>query len=189
VPIIHPRILPPENVSERTTVYFGHGRVESITKPANDILGELIRGKLEVTGIMRKMYFPVDDETDLLIASAYVYVRPTRVYKNQADPPGQYRYYPDVVPREDFDVHFLMLKRMEYQIEQRPARCPQKTYEGEFEEQGLVVIPYADESGGWIRIGSFSIIHQVNWPDEIENLAFSGLCDGMKEDECEIRLY
>ena len=109
--------------------------------------------------------------------------------KTKPDPPGRYRFYPDVVPREYFDVHFFMLKRREYQIEQRPARGSQTAYEGEFEEQGLVVIPYADESGGWIRVGSFSIIHQVNWPDEIENLAFSGFRDGMEEDQWEISLY
>lgn len=187
--IIHPPVSLPKNLRERATLYLGRGEVESTTVPDNNILGELIRGKLRVTGVIRKMYFPVDDETGLTTVGTMVFVRPTRLYKKQFLPAGWYKYYPDVNPREGFDVHFLMLKRMKYQIEQRPARGPDKTFATEFEEQGLVMIPYANEKGGWIKIGSFSIIHKVDWPADVETLPFPGFHEGEKEEECVISLY
>jgi hypothetical protein len=172
VPIIGPSLRQEENISDLTTTYLARSRPGSITKPANSVLGEVDKGELKVTGFIRKVYYPVDDDTGEIIASSTVYTKPTRVVPNQPSPPGYHKYYPAVNPHPEFDLHFLLLKRMRYKIAHRPSRGPEQTYEAEIEEQGLVIMPYAQDEGSWIRVGCFSNIHQADWVDETWEIIF-----------------
>ena len=192
VPIIGPSLRQEENISGLTTTYLARSTPGSITKPANNVLGEVNKGELKVTGFMQKVYYPVDDDTGEIIASSTVYTKPTRVVKNQPSPPGYHKYYPAVNPHPEFDLHFLLLKHMRYKIEHRPSRGPEQTYEAEIEEQGLVVTPYAPEEGeerAWIRVGCFSNIHQADWVDETWDIIFPEAENPGHDKELTISLY
>jgi hypothetical protein len=188
VQIVSPSLRDSENISSLATTYLAQSNLGAITKPANSVLGEVSKGELKVKGFMLKMYFPVDDDTGEIIASSMVYTKPTRIVRNQPSPPGYHRYYPAVDPRADFDLQFFLLKRMEYEIEHRPSRGPEQTYESEIEEQGLVVTPCTDEDG-WTRVGCFSNIHQAEWVDETWDLIFPEAEDGGTNGEISISLY
>lgn len=189
VPIIGPSLRQDENISDLTTTYLARSSPGSITKPANSVLGEVNKGELKVTGFMQQVYYPVDDDTGEIIASNMVYTKPTRVLKNQPSPPGYHKYYAAVHPHAEFDLHFFLLKRMQYKIAHRPSRGPEQTYEAEIEEQGLVVTPFAQEEGSWIRVGCFSNIHQADWIDETWDIIFPEAESKGPEDEITISLY
>ena len=189
VPIIGPSLRQDENISGLTTTYVARSSPGTITKPANSVLGEVNKGELKVTGFMRKVHYPVDDDTGEVIVSTMVYTKPTRVVRNQPSPPGYHKYYPAVHPHAEFDLHFLLLKRMEFKIAHRPSRGPEQTFEAEIEEQGLVIIPYADENGTWIRVGCFSNIHQADWVDERWEVIFPEAETPDHDKELTISLY
>ena len=101
---------------------------------------------------------------------------------------GRHTYHAIVFPQAHFDLHFLLLRRMQYRTEHRPARGPQTTYETGFVEQGIVVVPRQNQDG-WIMVGTFHDMTEANWPGESWQLLFPRVEEVREEDETTISLH
>ena len=60
--------------------YSGRGRTSSITRPPNNVFGDLSEGELKVTGVLRKVYLPADEAPGFIYLNMVaVYTKPTRL--------------------------------------------------------------------------------------------------------------